>query len=279
MKNIKKYDEFVNESFVDIINYATAFMVTILALFWVGVGIWGLAVIIRNLVSSGVFRQKSKKIFDIFLRYKDDPVIKPVLIEYIKLESTGGEEESDGSKEEAYSQKRLRELSKIVNDRLRELMSDKEYKDFRAYRYNIVEKLKRKFWEENPEDYRKSISYVPEWDKDTMVDKFLEDASEFFDEGYKARNWREQVRHIIDEKWIIENDNIILEEVEEEDDDDVVYLDNVTNEFIWEITRDSFQEGYHERNFREALSVMIKEKGYKISKKIKKGEQLNLDLK
>lgn len=269
MKNIKKYDEFVNESVVvDILG----FLVLCGWIFWAGVGIWAVIRAMSYIISNKVFRSKSKKMYEVFLKYKDDPVIKPILIEYAKLASSGGEMEADGSKQEHYEQMRLDELSKIFNDRLKELMGDKKYQEFYKYRYNIIGELKKKFYAENPEEYRKRINYVPDWDKDTMVDKFLEDASDFFNQGYKARNWRDRVRGIIEAKWIIENDNIVLENYggeEEEGDDDVVYIDEVTNEFLRDITKDSFHEGYRERNFRSFLSHMIEEKGYKISKKEK----------
>ena len=101
------------------------------------------------IISNKVFRSKSKKMYEVFLKYKDDPVIKPILIEYAKLASSGGEMEADGSKQEHYEQMRLDELSKIFNDRLKELMGDKKYQEFYKYRYNIIGELKKKFYAEN----------------------------------------------------------------------------------------------------------------------------------
>lgn len=273
LNNLKTYDTFIkiNENFDDVARIVALGIIAAPVATWLG---WAGVMLIRNFFDNRKFNKESKKIYDIFNKYKDDSVIKPILLEYSKL-SHLGEEESDGSKQEHYSEKRLNELKNIVHNRLKELMSDKEYQLFQKYRSFIVNYLKGQFNKENPEEYRKYTNYVPLEDKDTTTDKFLEDASDFFDEGYKARNWRDSVKHVINQKWIIRNDNIILEDMEEEDDKGKVYLDPITNEFIWEITEESFEEGYHERNFREFLAHMITEKRYKISKKELPGEEIN----
>ena len=63
MKNIKKYDEFVNESVVvDILG----FLVLCGWIFWAGVGIWAVIRAMSYIISNKVFRSKSKKMYEVF---------------------------------------------------------------------------------------------------------------------------------------------------------------------------------------------------------------------
>jgi hypothetical protein len=224
---------------------------------------------------------KVKKLLNLFNKYKDDSIIGPILLEYTKLKGTG-EEEDGGTKQEYYESERLMYLSDKINTRLKELMTDKEYNEFEKYKKFLIDKLKKKFAEENPEEYRKEVNYVPDWDKDNIVDIFLEDVSDYFNQGYKARNWRDSAKRIIEDKWIIENDNIVLEghsnsikkkkkkeRHSEEEYDDIydIYIDENTDEFIRDITDGLLDQGYKERNLRGWISSIMKEKGYKVYKK------------
>jgi len=266
MKHLKLYENFrLNEEF----SSDTASLIAVIIQTGLLAGVaTGLSIAaIKTAISNFIHNRKVNKIYNNLMKYLKDPVIKPLIVEYSSL-CVVGEKEVGDRKQDYYSYERLKELSLTINNRLKELMTPKEYDELEKFRTYIKSKLKTKYSEEEPEEYFKPRNYVPEWDKDTIVDVFLRNASNWFDYEMKAINWRRHARDIIEKSWIIKNDNIILEAEEEEGDDDVIYGDNeIINEFVRDLTEEWFEEGAWARNFRRYLTDMIIEKGYEISKK------------